>query len=55
MSSATGTAELGARGAPALTRICARAADEPVTLLTATRDLSVSQAAALAGLSREAT
>ncbi len=44
-------AEPGPRDAPA--RIRAMAADGPVTLLTATRDLDISQAAVLAGLLRE--
>jgi uncharacterized protein YeaO (DUF488 family) len=37
----------------AFARLRARAADKPVTLLTATRDLSLSQAAVLAQLLRE--
>ncbi len=45
------TAELAAPGPrEALARLHARAADGPVTLLTATRDLGLSQAAVLAGL-----
>jgi uncharacterized protein YeaO (DUF488 family) len=39
----------------ALSRIRALAADGPVTLLTATKDLSLSQASVLAGLLRETT
>jgi uncharacterized protein YeaO (DUF488 family) len=39
----------------ALARLRALAADGPLTLLTATKDLSLSQAAVLAGLLREAT
>ena len=50
------TAELAAPGArEALDRLRALAADRPVTLLTATRDLDLSQAAVLAGLLRETT
>jgi uncharacterized protein YeaO (DUF488 family) len=50
------TAEL-AQPAPqeALARLRALARDKPVTLLTATRDLGLSQAAVLAGLLRETT
>jgi uncharacterized protein YeaO (DUF488 family) len=50
------TAELakpGPRGA--LNRIRALAADQPVTLLTATKDVDLSQAAVLAGLLQETT
>jgi uncharacterized protein YeaO (DUF488 family) len=48
------TAELAEPGPrEALTRLCALAADRPVTLLTATRELDLSQAAVLAGLLRE--
>jgi uncharacterized protein YeaO (DUF488 family) len=48
------TAELAAPGPQkALARLRALAADGPVTLLTATRDLSLSQAAVLAELLRE--
>ena len=48
------TAELGEPGPrEALNRIRALAADGPVTLLTATKDLDLSQAAVLAGLLRE--
>jgi uncharacterized protein YeaO (DUF488 family) len=44
-------AELAAPGAhAALARLRARAAEGPVTLLTATRDVDISQAAVLAGL-----
>jgi uncharacterized protein YeaO (DUF488 family) len=39
----------------ALSRLRALAAESPVTLLTATRDLDLSQAAVLAGLLRETT
>jgi uncharacterized protein YeaO (DUF488 family) len=39
----------------ALSRLRALAAGKPVTLLTATRDLDLSQAAVLAGLLRETT
>jgi uncharacterized protein YeaO (DUF488 family) len=47
-------AELGEPGPrEALARIRALAADGPVTLLTATKDLNISQAAVLAGLLRE--
>jgi len=47
------TAELGEPGpAEALDRIRALAATGPVTLLTATRDVDISQAAVLAGLLR---
>ncbi len=50
------TAELAAPGPrEALNRIRARAAHGPVTLLTATRDLSLSQAAVLADLLRRDT
>ncbi len=50
------TAELAKPGPQeALNRIRAHAAEGPVTLLTATRDLNVSQAAVLAGLLRETT
>ena len=50
------TAELAQPGAKeALARLRALAADRPVTLLTATRDLDLSQAAVLAGLLRETT
>jgi len=50
------TAELAAPGQrEALARLRARAASGPVTLLTATRDLSLSQAAVLAELLRDAT
>jgi uncharacterized protein YeaO (DUF488 family) len=49
------TAELTRPGPrQALNRIRAMAADGPVTLLTATRDLDLSQAAVLAGLLRPA-
>jgi uncharacterized protein YeaO (DUF488 family) len=49
------TAELAEPGpAGALDRLRALAADRPVTLLTATRELSLSQAAVLAELLREA-
>jgi uncharacterized protein YeaO (DUF488 family) len=48
------TAELAGPGPrEALGRLRARAAEGPVTLLTATRDLSLSQAAVLAQLLRE--
>jgi uncharacterized protein YeaO (DUF488 family) len=48
------TAELAEPGPrEALTRLRALAADRPVTLLTATRELDLSQAAVLAGLLRE--
>jgi uncharacterized protein YeaO (DUF488 family) len=48
------TAELRQPGpAEALGRLRALAAGKPVTLLTATRDLDLSQAAVLAGLLRE--
>ena len=48
------TAELDEPGPrEALARLRALAADRPVTLLTATRDLNLSQAAVLAGLLRE--
>src|SRR5512146_1784642 len=48
------TAELAEPGPrEALARLRALAADRPVTLLTATRELSLSQAAVLAGLLRE--
>ena len=50
------TAELDEPGArEGVARLCALAADRPVTLLTATRELSLSQAAVLAGLLREKT
>jgi uncharacterized protein YeaO (DUF488 family) len=50
------TAELVQPGAKeALSRLRALAADRPVTLLTATKDLNLSQAAVLAGLLRETT
>ncbi len=49
------TAELAKPGArDAFVRLRALAADRPVTLLTATKDLSLSQAAVLAQLLREA-
>jgi uncharacterized protein YeaO (DUF488 family) len=48
------TAELDEPGArQALTRLRALAADRPLTLLTATKDLDLSQAAVLAGLLRD--
>lgn len=48
------TAELAEPGPrEALARLRALAADRPVTLLTATRELNLSQAAVLAGLLRE--
>jgi uncharacterized protein YeaO (DUF488 family) len=48
------TAELAESGPQeALARLRALAADRPVTLLTATRELDLSQAAVLAGLLRE--
>jgi uncharacterized protein YeaO (DUF488 family) len=48
------TAELAGPGPrEALSRIRALAAGRPVTLLTATKDLSLSQAAVLAGVLRE--
>ncbi len=47
------TAEPGPRAG--LNRIRALAAEGPVTLLTATKDLNLSQAAVLAGLLRETT
>jgi uncharacterized protein YeaO (DUF488 family) len=48
------TAELEQPGPrEALSRLRALTADGPVTLLTATRDLDLSQAAVLAGLLRE--
>ena len=48
------TAELAEPGArQAFARLRALAADRPVTLLTATKDLDLSQAAVLAGLLRE--
>ena len=48
------TAELAQPGAKgALARLRVLAADRPVTLLTATKDLDLSQAAVLAGLLRE--
>jgi uncharacterized protein YeaO (DUF488 family) len=47
------TAELGEPGArEALARLRALAADRPVTLLTATKDVHLSQATVLAGLLR---
>jgi uncharacterized protein YeaO (DUF488 family) len=46
-------AEPGPRDA--LTRLRALAADRPVTLLTATKELDLSQAAVLAGLLRESS
>jgi uncharacterized protein YeaO (DUF488 family) len=50
------TAELAEPGArDALNRIRTLAAERPVTLLTATKDLNLSQAAVLAGLLRETT
>jgi uncharacterized protein YeaO (DUF488 family) len=50
------TAELAEPGArEAFARLRALAADRPVTLLTATRDLDLSQAAVPAGLLRETT
>jgi uncharacterized protein YeaO (DUF488 family) len=50
------TAELEQPGPrEALSRLRAVAAERPVTLLTATRDLDLSQAAVLAGLLRETT
>jgi uncharacterized protein YeaO (DUF488 family) len=50
------TAELAEPGLrEALARLRALAADKPVTLLTATKDLDLSQAAVLAGLLRETT
>jgi uncharacterized protein YeaO (DUF488 family) len=50
------TAELAEPGPrEALARLRALAADRPVTLLTATKDLDLSQAAVLAGLLREST
>ena len=50
------TAELGEPGPhEAFNRIRALAEDGPVTLLTATKDLDVSQAAVLAGLLRKAS
>ena len=50
------TAELAEPGPrEALARLRALAADKPVTLLTATKDLDLSQAAVLAGLLRETT
>ncbi len=50
------TAELEQPGPrEALGRLRALAADKPVTLLTATRDLDLSQAAVLAGLLRDTT
>ena len=50
------TAELAQPGPrEALARLRGLARDKPVTLLTATRDLDLSQAAVLAGLLREAT
>jgi uncharacterized protein YeaO (DUF488 family) len=49
-------AELAGPGSrEALDQIRARAADGPVTLLTATKDLNLSQATVLAGLLRENT
>ena len=48
------TAELDRPGPRvALSRLRALAASKPVTLLTATKDLDLSQAAVLAGLLRE--
>jgi hypothetical protein len=48
------TSELAGPGArEALARLRALAADRPVTLLTATKDLDLSQAAVLAGLLRD--
>jgi pyrroline-5-carboxylate reductase len=50
------TAELDEPGArEGIARLCALAADRPVTLLTATKELSLSQAAVLAGLLRDKT
>ena len=50
------TAELAAPGPrEVLARLRALAADKPVTLLTATKDLDLSQAAVLAGLLRGTT
>jgi uncharacterized protein YeaO (DUF488 family) len=50
------TAELAQPGPrEALARLRALARDKPVTLLTATRDLDLSQAAVLAGVLRETT
>ena len=50
------TAELAAPGPQeALGRLRALASDGPVTLLTATKDLGLSQAAVLAGLLQETT
>ena len=50
------TAELAEPGPrEALARLRALAADKPVTLLTATKDLDLSQAAVLAGLLRKAS
>jgi uncharacterized protein YeaO (DUF488 family) len=50
------TAELAEPGPrEALARLRALATDKPVTLLTATKDLDLSQAAVLAGLLRETT
>jgi uncharacterized protein YeaO (DUF488 family) len=50
------TAELAGPGArEALDRLRALAADRPVTLLTATKELDLSQAAVLAGLLRGTT
>jgi uncharacterized protein YeaO (DUF488 family) len=50
------TAELEEPGPrEALSRLRVLAAGKPVTLLTATRDLDISQAAVLAGLLRETT
>jgi len=50
------TAELAQPGArEAVARLRVLAADRPVTLLTATKDLNLSQAAVLAGLLRETT
>ncbi|MDQ2875218.1 MAG: DUF488 family protein [Actinomycetota bacterium] len=50
------TGELVGPGArEALARLRALAEDQPVTLLTATKDLNLSQAAVLAGLLRQAT
>ncbi len=50
------TAELAEPGPrEALSRLRALAADRPVTLLTATKELNLSQAAVLAGLLRESS
>ena len=55
MSSAAGyTAELAAPGSrQAVAKLRAQAADGPVTLLTATKDVGISQAAVLADLIRQ--